>query len=283
MPNSGDDVRILDHRIRETESALNIAKGRRKWSNISLVFGPLLLLILYVIWWIPWIGDTVRRAIYLPAVPVAVLFGLAAAWLKLRRGYPAKDGNVARLDGNGSRIYRSESELELELAGLRDERKHLLADSGTSPKVRRIGYKDDAYRDIDQMRVESGRYRSVNNLLQGVLIIGALAATGVSGLVGELPYLRWVALGLTFAVGIASGFMGYFKYKERSFYLQQTADAIENEWDAVEIGVGRYKQYGDDENAALAEFVEEVHRLKSEQKKRQQNLEQPPDTRSANE
>ena len=34
---------------------------------------------------------------------------------------------------------------------------------------------------------------------------------------------------MTFAVGIASGFMGYFKYKERSFYLQQTADAIESE------------------------------------------------------
>lgn len=32
--------------------------------------------------------------------------------------------------------------------------------------------------------------------------------------------------------------MGYFKYKERSFYLQQTADAIESEWEAVEAGIG---------------------------------------------
>ena len=68
---------------------------------------------------------------------------------------------------------------------------------------------------------------------------------------------------------MSSGFMGYFKYKERSFYLQQTADAIEHEWEAFEIGVGRYKRI-DDEDEALAEFVEEVHRLKSEQKKRQQ-------------
>jgi len=37
------------------------------------------------------------------------------------------------------------------------------------------------------------------------------------------------------------------------------------------------------ESEALAEFVEEVHRLKSEQKKRQQNLEQPPDVRNADE
>jgi len=76
--------------------------------------------------------------------------------------------------------------------------------------------------------------------------------------------------------------MGYFKYKERSFYLQQTADAIENEWDAFEVGVGRYKRISDEEEA-LAEFVDEVHRLKAEQKKREQNLEQPPETRNPNE
>jgi hypothetical protein len=79
---------------------------------------------------------------------------------------------------------------------------------------------------------------------------------------------------MTFIVGIASGFMGYFKYKERSFYLQQTADAIESEWEAVEVGIGRYENYANEEER-LAEFVAEVHRLKSEQKKRQQNLEQP--------
>ena len=65
--------------------------------------------------------------------------------------------------------------------------------------------------------------------------------------------------------------MGYFKYKERSFYLQQTADTIESEWEAVDVGVGRYARE-EDENVRLALFVEEVHRLKSEQKKRQREL-----------
>jgi hypothetical protein len=91
-----------------------------------------------------------------------------------------------------------------------------------------------------------------------------------------------VTLGLTFIVGIASGFMGYFKYKERSFYLQQTADSIESEWEAYEVGVGRYKRIRDADER-LAELVEEIHRLKTEQKKRQQNLEQPPDSRSSQE
>lgn len=88
--------------------------------------------------------------------------------------------------------------------------------------------------------------------------------------------------GLTFSVGISSGFMGYFKYKERSFYLQQTADAIESEWEAVDVGVGRYKDINDEEKS-LALFVDEVHRLKSEQKKRQQSLDQPPETRGPKE
>jgi len=52
-------------------------------------------------------------------------------------------------------------------------------------------------------------------------------------------------------VGVSSVFMGYFKYKERSFYLQQTADAIETEWEAVDVGVGRYKDI-DDEEKSLA-------------------------------
>ena len=47
------------------------------------------------------------------------------------------------------------------------------------------------------------------------------------------------------------------------------------------MGVGRYAIDDDEEKLAL--FVEEVHRLKSEQRKRQQNLEQPPDSRMSQE
>jgi hypothetical protein len=108
---------------------------------------------------------------------------------------------------------------------------------------------------------------------QGVLIIGSLAATGASAVTGEIPDVRWATLGITFVVGISSGFMGYFKFKEKSFYLQQTADAIEMEWEAVEVGIGQYKDKTDPER--LEKLAEEGHRLKSEQKKRQQSLEQP--------
>jgi Protein of unknown function (DUF4231) len=167
-----------------------------------------------------------------------------------------------------------EDVLELQLARQRDQRKFLAGDADTPIAIRRISYKGEAYEDINKFRNESTRYRRVNNMLQAILIIGSLAATGTSALTASVPDIRWVTLGMTFVVGIASGFMGYFKYKERSFYLQQTADAIESEWEAVEVGIGRYQRF-ETEEQRLEEFVEEVHRLKSEQKKRQQNLEQP--------
>jgi hypothetical protein len=204
-----------------------------------------------------------------------IAFCVAAFILKRFPGGPkAANGKIGHRESEGL--------LELQLARQRDTRKLVVASDDIPAKVRRVAYKEDAYADIDQLRIESKAYRSVNNFLQGFLIIGSLAATGASGVSAELPTIRWVTLGVTFAVGISSGFMGYFKYKERSFYLQQTADAIEHEWEAVEIGVGRYKHIVGEE-ARLAEFVEEVHRLKSEQKKRQQNLEQPPEARSPNE
>jgi hypothetical protein len=272
---SSDQLLLLSHEIRQTEHALAVARGRRRWSNISLLLGPLVAVILYGIAWIPSISRTVLLAVYIPAIPVVISFCIASYLLKTRPGFPQKEAD-------GVRSLLLEGDLELILARQRDERKLLVASVDTPSKVRRVTYKEDSFADINRFRVDSKRYRSVNNFLQGVLIIGSLAATGASGIAAELPALRWATLGLTFAVGISSGFMGYFKYKERSFYLQQTADAIENEWEAVEIGVGRYKRC-EDEDEALAEFVEEVHRLKSEQKKRQQNLEQPPEGRDVNE
>ena len=265
---------LMNHKIRETEHWLKIAKTRRKWSNLSLAFGPLLGLLLYAMGWLTVIPWKAREAIYIPGAPAAVLLIAATFWLKTHPGHPGK------LTIGKKRAYTSEGELEISLARLREERKEIVGKVKTNRSVRRIIYKEEAFASIDQLRSESSAYRRINNALQGVLIIGSLAATGAAGLATQLPWVRWAVMALTFLVGISSGFMGYFKYKERSFYLQQTADAIEQEWEAVEVHIGRYKNSKTDEDA-LEEFVEEVHRLKTEQKKRQQNLEQPSDARES--
>lgn len=269
-----EQILILNHEIRQIEHALNTARRRRKWSNLSLVFGPVLAVLLYVAWWMP-IDTLIKVAVYIPTLPIVVAFCVSSYRLKRNPG-------GFMLSSDGSRTLITEGDLELDLARKRDTRKLVIANAEVDTKVRRITYKEDAYSDIDQLRTESRRYRRLNNTLQGFLIIGSLAATGTSGVATELPILRWVTLILTFLVGISSGFMGYFKYKERSFYLQQTADAIEQEWEAVEVGIGRYKRI-DNEDDRLAEFVEEVHRLKAEQMKRQQNLEQSSESRDQSE
>lgn len=267
---ANEQLLTLNHEIRQTEAHLEIARRRKRWSNLSLIFGPALIIVLYGTWWIPNINHRLLIIIYIPAGAIAVLFFIATVKLKLTPGGPPS----GEFQFGHARKRASEFALELQLSFQRDQRKGLAANAETPAKVRRTAYKDEAYDDIDKFRTESSRYRRVNNLLQGVLIIGSLAATGAAALIASIPDIRWATIAITFLVGIASGFMGYFKYKERSFYLQQTADAIETEWEAVEVGVGRYRKI-EDENERLAEFVEEVHRLKFEQKKRQQNLEQP--------
>jgi len=159
--------------------------------------------------------------------------------LKFTPGGPPT-GEFAFLGSPRERV--SVYNLELQLARRQEERKRIAADAELDEKVRRIAYKDESRTDVQNFRLESTRYRRVNNLLQGVLIVGSIAATGASALTSEVPDIRWATLGLTFLVGVSSGFMGYFKYKERSFYLQQTADSIESEWEAYEVGVGRYKR-----------------------------------------
>lgn len=271
-------LRLLSHQIRVTESDLAIAQRRRRWSNITLVLGPFLLIVLFELYWVLRGHDRLMEAIYIPGGLLSVSAAIASAKLKLTPGGPP----TGPANGDIVRPRETEASLELELARLRDERKVVAGDAGMEIKVRRIAYRDDAYADIRTLRDQGARYRRVSNVLQGVLIVGSLAATGASAIVGEVPAVRWVTLGITFVVGISSGLMGYFKYKERSFYLQQTADAIETEWEAVEVGVGRYKDI-DDEEKRLALFVDEVHRLKAEQKKRQQSLEQPPESRGPKE
>jgi hypothetical protein len=269
--------RLLTHEIRIAEASLALAQRRRRWSNVTLAFGPCLLVVLFELYWILRGHDTLMEAIYIPGGLLAISSAVATAKLKFTPG-----GTPMEDPQRTIRPRQTEADIELELSRLRDERKVIAGNAGMNIEVRRVSYRDDAHADVRNLRDEASKYRRVNNVLQGILIVGSLAATGAAAIIGQIPEVRWVTLGITFIVGISSGFMGYFKYKERSFYLQQTADAIETEWEAVEVAVGRYKD-ASDEAARLALFVDEVHRLKSEQKKRQQSLEQPPETHGSKE
>lgn len=203
--------RLKSHEIRVTESHLKKAQLRRRRSNIAIILGPVLIVILFELHWALLNRVSLSEAIYVPGGLLAAFCFVAWVKLKLTPGGPPTGPA-----GDKMRAPREqEPELELKIARLRDERKVIAADADLEIRVRRVAYRDSAYDDIRTLRKESSRYRRVNNVLQAILIVGSLAATGASAIIGEYPTIRWVTLGITFTVGMASGFMGYFKYKEK--------------------------------------------------------------------
>jgi hypothetical protein len=140
-------------------------------------------------------------------------------------------------------------------------------------------YKEDVPEIIARYRNESNSYRRIANRLQITIIVGSVLVTSATSAAGfEFGGIfKWVAPIISIVVAASAGLTGYFKFRERSFNLQQTADSIEQEYNAVKLGIRYYK--GKQPNEALEYFVERVEFLIEEQKKRQQQLEQPSDVK----
>lgn len=136
-------------------------------------------------------------------------------------------------------------------------------------------YKEDVPETIERYRKESNGYRRIANNLQIIIIVGSVLATSTTSAIGLWDVFKWLAPAFSILVAISAGLTAYFKFKERSFNLQQTADAIEQEFMAAKLGIGYYK--GKQPQEALETFAERIEFMKDEQKKRQQQLEQPPD------
>ncbi|BCJ59721.1 DUF4231 domain-containing protein [Micromonospora endophytica] len=134
-------------------------------------------------------------------------------------------------------------------------------------------YRDDVPDLVSQFREDAGRTRGIHNRFQSVIIVGSVATSAIATASVSFSQARWATVAASAAVGLAAGFTGYFKYHERSFNSQQTADAIEREYEAVELRVGKYAKLNDAEAYTL--FAECVERLRDEQNKRQQQLDQP--------
>ncbi|WP_405876899.1 hypothetical protein [Streptomyces sp. NBC_00005] len=85
------------------------------------------------------------------------------------------------------------------------------------------------------------------------------AATTTIGALDTGQQLTWRGPALTlisFAIPVAAMFTGYYKFRERSYFLQQTADSAEEEAPAFRLGVGPYFDLSDED--APAEFTARV-------------------------
>lgn len=251
-------ARSLKRQAAEAEAVLLTRRRTNRWFRFCsgvVAFGVLAAGLASAAAW----GNPIIEKLDLVSAVLVVAFGGTALGIKKwvrRHGLPSLE------------------EAEASLERIRDDLRWTEAGNTVASHVSQSLYKADVSAHISQYQEESDKYRKIHNRLQSVIIVGSLCTTTVASLqAGPMTVDRWFTVGSSLAVGLAAGFMGYFKFRERSFYLQQTADLIEQEVNAMTLGIADYS--GLSRQEALARLVERVEVFRNEQRRRQQQLDQP--------
>lgn len=251
-------ARSLKRQAAEAEAVLLARRRANRWFRLCSGVVAVTVLVAGLASAAAWGNSSVEKFDLVCSVLV-VAFGGAALWIKRyvrRRGLP------------------SIADAEASLDGIRDDLRWTEAGNTVASHVSQSLYKADVSAHILQYQEEGDKYRKIHNRLQSVIMVGSLGATTVAALqAGPMTADQWVTVGLSLAVSLAAAFMGYFKFRERSFYLQQTADLIEQEVNAMTLGIADYS--GLNRQDALARLVERVEVFRNEQRRRQQQLDQP--------
>ncbi|MER7817073.1 DUF4231 domain-containing protein [Streptomyces sp. NPDC096153] len=168
---------------------------------------------------------------------------------------------------------KSVAALQLEL-DLLEERRVLEAAAGSrSARDRQYSYRETIPQEIERLRRETLRYRRVHNFFQWSLFVASVTMSVTAAIYDPPQPGKAILIGLGAFVSFTTAVTGYFKYRERAFNLQQTADAIEQHVTAYDLAIAPYNQA--DETVNLERLAENVETLRVEQRKREQQLEQP--------
>ncbi|MER7983104.1 DUF4231 domain-containing protein [Streptomyces sp. NPDC095817] len=269
----------LQQQVREAEEDLAWKKRREIRFGIALVLT--LLSIPALVAWSALQAENHALMVSGKAVLIVVLVASALVVIGTSVTHLVRETeteNYVRRPGP-SRYSKSKAELRKELLSNREALRRLNALSPTPLQERRGLYREDLAEVVAQYQREGLRYRRVHNALQSLVMVGSTAMTTLAAL--EAKDWNWQTISVIsmgFCVTLASAFTGYYKYRERSYFLRQTADAIEEEMNALSLGVGEYAQFGqDDVDQALALFTSRVETLRNEQRRREQQLDQPAD------
>lgn len=252
----------LGREVRDRESEL--ARLRRLTRTRNMSFAAALLLLLGAGAWSVVVWDPQR--FLKPDIICGVLAMVALVSAVLANRALPKDSSL--------------DEIESGLEQSRDELRFYGALVRPGLIEQRSLYREDVQGFIDVYAHESRKYRRVHNILQTLIMVGSAATTTIAALdTGkELTWHSITLLLISFAITVAAMINGYYKYRERSYFLQQTADEIEAETNAFTLGVGEYADFGPDQDKqALARFTGRVEELRNEQRRRQQQLDQPAD------
>ncbi|MFB6782707.1 DUF4231 domain-containing protein [Streptomyces sp. NPDC056352] len=168
---------------------------------------------------------------------------------------------------------QSVAELRLELDLLEERRILEAAHSARSSYERQYSYRETIPHEIDRLRRETRRYRRVHNFFQWSLFVASVAMSVTAALYDPPQPGKGILISLGAFISFTTAVTGYFKFRERAFNLQQTADAIEQHVTAYDLAISPYNH--SEAQANLERLAETVESLRVEQRKREQQLEQP--------
>ncbi|WIV52583.1 SLATT domain-containing protein [Amycolatopsis nalaikhensis] len=261
-----DDVAELSLKLATLQALLRRHRSRRQRGILGIVLGLTFFAGAYTIWQLLPPGDRLTLTLTCLAGGTALIaYGI---YVKRYPDLQISDRESLFLDLNK---HCSQADLELQFQKIRNQRRRTWI---ATPADHQSSYEDDLEFYVAELRRNSIRSRRANHVTQMTTIIGSLAATGISSLSLSVTALQWISPIITFIVGAASGIAAYFKFRDRGFYSQQTANAIDQEVAAYRLKIRRYKEIDDTERAREM-FLEEVHRLRVEQENREQDLDQP--------
>ncbi|WP_162596894.1 DUF4231 domain-containing protein [Streptomyces sp. NEAU-S7GS2] len=171
------------------------------------------------------------------------------------------------------------SELRKKLAEKQNAAAALPLDSEAALRI----YRESTLELMDAYRVRATRNRRVNNVLQALIIAGSIVASTLVAMDNSITPLSLSATILSATVGVGAGLSGYFKFRERGFNLQSTADELEKHYTAVQFHLDEYESVDpsltpeEGEKERLRRFARLVEKIKEEQRKRELQLEQSPE------
>ncbi|MFG1984401.1 DUF4231 domain-containing protein [Streptomyces albidoflavus] len=173
----------------------------------------------------------------------------------------------------GGEEQQSVAELRLELDLLEERRILEAAHSTRSSYERQYSYREMIPHEIDRLRRETRRYRRVHNFFQWSLFVASVTMSVTAAVYDPPQPGKGILIGLGAFISFTTAVTGYFKFRERAFNLQQTADAIEQHVTAYDLAISPYNR--SEGQANLERPAETVELLRVEQRKREQQLEQP--------
>jgi hypothetical protein len=186
------------------------------------------------------------------------------------------------LISNRSKVVNLNSEVSQALSDKQNAAAALPLDSEAALRI----YRESTQELMNSYRNRASRNRRMNNLLQAVIIAGSIISSTLVALDQQVTPLNIAATVLSATVGISAGLSGYFKFRERGFNLQSTADEVEKHYMAVQFHLDEYETVDPDltpeegEKERLRRFARLVERIKEEQRKRELQLEQSPEQRN---